>query len=167
MTFTEFYLLIRNHIEHNWKIYAGILAVMIPVIIVTRKWSLPFIFYTIETLIYLVIMHVVTHMFVILVVWFKVNTSMRALREDGTPAEVPDWATPLYDFWNLEGYIPQWIAYVEMAFAIAIILLVIWFRPPVLGPVKTKRAKKRQQMQNAIREELEKRKARYMEDILP
>jgi len=167
MTFTEFYNLIYGHFEDNWKIYAIVLAFMIPIIIVTRKWSLPVIFYTIETTIYLVLMHIIVHVFVIVVVWFKVNTSMRALREDGTPAEVPDWATPLYDFWNLEAYIPKWIAYVEIAFVIAIILLVIWFRPPVLGPVKSKRAKRRSKEQSAVREEMEKKKARYMDDIMP
>ncbi len=167
MTFTEFYNLLFGHFEDNWKIYAVVLVFLIPIVIVTRKWSLPFIFYTIETTIYLVFMHIIMHMFVALVVWFKVNTSMRALREDGTPAEVPDWATPLFDFWNLEAYIPKWVAYVEIAFAIIIILLVIWFRPPVLGPVRSKRAKKRLKQQSAIREEMEKKKARYMEDIMP
>ncbi len=167
MTFTEFYNLIYGHFEDNWKYYALALVFLIPIIIVTRKRSLPVIFYTIETAIYLVFMHIIVHMFVILVVWFKVNTSMRALREDGTPAEVPDWATPLYDFWNMQAYTPNWIAYVEITFAVIIILLVIWFRPPVLGPVKSKRAKKRLKEQSAVREEMEKRKARYMDDIMP
>ncbi len=167
MTFTEFYNLIYSHFEANWQIYAIVLVFMIPIIFFTRKWSLPLIFYTIETTIYLVIMHIVVHLFVILVVWFKVNTSMRALREDGNHVDAPDWATPLYDFWNLEAYIPQWIAYVEIAFAVIIILLVFWYRPPALGPVKSRRAKKRLKEHNAIREEMEKRKARYMDDIMP
>ncbi len=166
MTFTQFYTLIVEHFRDNWNIYAIIAIFMIPIIIITRKWSLPLIFYTIETLIYITIMHIVTHLFVILVVWFKVNTSMKMLREDGKPVDAPDWKTPLYDFWNYTAYSPNWIFYVEIVFAVIIILLVLRFRPPKLGPVRSKRAKKRMKEPSTTRKEMEQKKAKYIDDIM-
>jgi len=166
MTFVGFYTLILDHFKENLTVYAIIGVFMVPIIIFTRKWSLPLIFYTIETLIYITAMHIIVHLFVILVVWFKVNTSMKMLRENGIPADVPDWKTPLYDFWNSTAYSPHWIVYVEVAFVVIIALLVIRFRPPALGPVKSRRAKKQKKEQSTARKEFEEKKAKYIDDIM-
>ncbi|MCA1902631.1 MAG: hypothetical protein LDL53_10510 [Candidatus Hydrogenedens sp.] len=167
MTFAELYDIIYTHLLEHWQTYAIIAVFMVPIIFLTRKWSLPLIFYGIESCIYFVIMHIIVHYFVALVVWFKVNTDMKMLREEGKPPEVPDWGTPLIDFWNKNSYIPPWIAYVEIVFVILILLLVFKYRPPKLGPVKSKRAKIREEHKTLIRKEFEEKKAKYMDDIMP
>lgn len=167
MTFYELHNLIVLHVWEHKVAYAigGVVALI--VIILTRKWSLPFLFYAVETLIYLAIMHIVMHGFVVLTVWFYVNTQMRALRPDGTPAYVPDWQTPLVDFWNRGGYIPEWIFYVELVFAGVIIFLVWRYRPPKLGPVKRRRRTKVSEEYERMRKEIEEKKERYLKDVLP
>ncbi|HOV34164.1 MAG TPA: hypothetical protein PLX23_12465 [Candidatus Hydrogenedens sp.] len=91
---------------------------------------------------------------------------MKMLREDGKPVDAPDWKTPLYDFWNYTAYSPNWIFYVEIVFAVIIILLVLRFRPPKLGPVRSKRAKKRMKEPSTTRKEMEQKKAKYIDDIM-
>ncbi len=167
MSIYELYNLIVLHIWEYRIAYAVGSVLSLVVIIVTRKWSLPFLFYTVETLIYLTIMHIVVHGFVVLVVWFYVNTQMRALRPDGTPAYVPDWQTPLVDFWNRSGYIPEWIFYVELVLGGVIIFLVWRYRPPKVGPVKRKRRSKVSEDYERIRREEEEKKKRYLRDVLP
>lgn len=167
MTLYELYDLIYSHVEENIVAYSIGVVILVPVLYLTRKWSLPFLFYAIESLIYITIMHIVMHGFVKLVVWFYVNTQMRALRPDGTPAYVPDWQTPLVDFWNRGDYIPEWLFYLELSFSLIIILLVWRYRPPKLGPVKRRKRKKvSEEYEKILREEEAKRK-RYLEDILP
>jgi len=167
MTLYELYDLIYSYIAEDIITYsiAGVLLIIL--IYITRKWSLPFLFYAIETLIYLIIMHVVMHGLVILAVWFYVNTQMRALRPDGTPAYVPDWQTPLVDFWNRSGYIPDWLFKLEFFLAVLIIFLVWRYRPPKLGPVKRRRKFKVSEEYELMKKELEEKKKRYLKDILP
>ncbi|MCX8064746.1 MAG: hypothetical protein N3G21_06190 [Candidatus Hydrogenedentes bacterium] len=166
MSLNELYVLIYEHIERNSVAYGVGVVLLIPFLYLTRKWSLPFLFYAIESLIYITFMHIFMFGFVKLVVWFYVNTQMRALRPDGTPAYVPDWQTPLVDFWNRNGYIPEWLFYLEIVFALVIILLVWRYRPPKLGPVKRRRRRVSEEYEGLAKEEQEKRK-KYLEDILP
>jgi len=54
---------------------------------------------------------------------------MRALRPDGMPVDAVSWATPWIYFWEEKMYSPSWLVYVEYAFMVAIVLVVLKFRP--------------------------------------
>ncbi len=114
----------------DYALYYGIsLVVLVPLLYATRKYSLPIIFYTLETVIYLGLMHIAVWLLVTVTRWFAENSSMRALREDGRPLDAPEWGTPLLEFWRREAYDPQWLVYVEIVAILLIILLVWKFRP--------------------------------------
>lgn len=102
---------------------------LIPVIYVTRKYSVPLILYIVEFTIYAVAMHVVTWCVVTLTRWFKEQSSMRALRDDGRPEDAPEWGTPLIEFWKREEYDPNWVWIVEVILLVIILGLMWRYRP--------------------------------------
>ena len=119
---------IIEHFQTNAMIYILAAVVLIPTIFFTRKYSLPIIQYTLEIIIYSAGMHLVVGAVVRLFAWFKDQSSMkRAFDIQGETA--PDWTTPLVQFWNTEGYSPEWVLYVEIVFAILIIIGVWRYRP--------------------------------------
>ncbi len=120
---------IIEHLQDNHKTYIALLVCSLPLIYLTKKYSLPTILYTIETAIYLSLMHLSVWLIVSLTRWFKEESTMRALREDGTLELGPDWGTPLLEFWHTDAYTPFWLMYAEIIFAIAIIVLVWRYRP--------------------------------------
>ncbi len=131
---------IVEHFRTNYSIYIAVIICLLPVIFFTRKYSLPAIFYTIEILIYLALMHVTMYTMVIIAKWFKEQSSMKALHD---PERAPDWQTPLIAFWQKDEYNPVGVYYTEMAFVLVVFYLVYRFRPP-----KFKRKPKRQAAQD-------------------
>lgn len=129
-----------EHFKTNYSIYIAVIICLLPVIFFTRKYSLPLILYTIETLLYLCIMHVTMWTLVVIAKWFKEQSSMKALHD---PDRAPDWQTPLVAFWQKEEYNPVWVYYAEIAFVFIVIFMVYRFRPP-----KVKRIPKRQSAQD-------------------
>lgn len=118
-----------GHVVEHKTYYIGGLAVGLPFLYFTRKVTIPLILYLLEMSIYLSIIHGIVHLVVRLTAWFKVNSSMKALRPDGTPAEDVDWATPLVEFWDRDLYTPNWIFYMEACFAVIVVILVLRYRP--------------------------------------
>lgn len=112
---------------------------LIPVIFVTRKYSVPFILYIVEFCIYATAMHIFFWLLVGMTRWFKEQSSMQALREDGKPLDTPEWGTPLLEFWKREEYDPNWVWMVEAAFLVVILFIMWRFRP-----MKIQRKAKRQ-----------------------
>ena len=102
---------------------------LIPLLFFTRKWSLPLILFTVETVIYLCIVHIVMHYVVAMAAWFKEQSSMKALQEDGKPSDAPTWGTPLTEFWDKVQYDPEFLIWVELGLAIVIVCMVIRYRP--------------------------------------
>ena len=128
-TFSELWFLMSDHVEANMKAYIIGCVLAVPFIYFTRKWTVPLIFYTIEICIYMVIMHVVVFVAVNLTAGFKNSSSMKMLRPDGVPVDAVYWTTPLVKFWEKQIYNPEWLVYVEYAFAFILIVLVLKFRP--------------------------------------
>lgn len=127
------------HLQDNMVGY-GIGAVCLaPIIYVTRKYSVPFLLYIVEFLIYSAALHLVSWVLVVVTKWFKESSSMRALREDGRPEDAPEWATPLLEFWKTEEYNPNWIWKAELA-ALVIVLVLMWRYRPMKIQRKPKRA---------------------------
>jgi len=120
---------VLEHLQEHYLVYVAVLVVALPLVYFTRKWSVPVILYTIEICIYMVIMHTAVFLLVMVTRWFKQESSMKALRPDGTPEDAPTWGTPYFEFWRRELYDPAWIVYVELAFILVIVLLVWRYRP--------------------------------------
>ena len=127
-----------GHMEENIAYYL-IGALFLGVFIFfTRRWTVPFILYTLEYSAYLVAMHVVVHYVTAVTGWFRNSSSMKALRPDGMPVDAVEWSTPFSEFWDKANYDPEWIFYVECGFAVVIFLLMLWLRP-----MKTQKPKSR------------------------
>ena len=118
-----------EHLAEHKIWYIGGAAAGIPFFYFTRKVTVPLIFYLLEISVYLSLMHGAVHLLVRLTAWFKVTSSMKALRPDGTPSEQVDWMTPLFTFWERELYEPNWILYMEACFAAIVLMLVFRYRP--------------------------------------
>lgn len=123
------YTPIVEHFQEFYLYYIGGAIVLAPLIFFTRKYSVPLIFFTVEIIIYSVLMHIFMHYLVAITRWFKEKSSMKALRADGRPVDAPEWGTPLIQFWEKELYNPEWIIYAEGVFLVAIIFLVFRYRP--------------------------------------
>ena len=127
--FAQLCFLMEEHVQIYFKFYLLGIAVAVPLIYFTRKWTVPLLLYTVEICIYFCIMHVLVHAFVGITAWFKTNSSIRALRKDGMPIDAVFWSTPFVKFWDTTLYDPQWLLYVEYVFMAVIILLVLKYRP--------------------------------------
>ena len=117
------------HVQENAVLYGVGVAFALPLVYLTRKYSVPAILYTVEYTIYACIMHLVVWMLVGATRWFKESSSMRALREDGKPIDTPEWGTPLLNFWDTDAYDPVVIWKVEVACLVVILLLMWRYRP--------------------------------------
>ena len=118
-----------EHLREYAFLYAiGVIGVL-PLLFLARKWSVPFILYTVELTIYLGLMHVGMYVLVGVTRWFKESSSMRALQEDGRPVGVPEWGTPLLEFWDKAQYDPEWIIWAEVVFGVITLLLMWRYRP--------------------------------------
>jgi hypothetical protein len=134
------------HLTDYWVAYAAGFVCLLPLLYVTRSYSVPIIFYTVEMLIYMGIMHVVMWVIVVTARWFKEQSSMKAL---GDPERAPEWQTPLLEFWQRAEYNPPFVFWVEVVLVGVIIVGVYRLRPP-----KVKRKPKRraaQERQQAVR----------------
>ena len=118
-----------THFQTHTKEYIVIGVCMIPIIAVTRKYSVPAILYTIEYAIYLLMMHTVVYCVLNVARWFKTQSSMKALRADGTPADAPDWTIPYVEFWKTHEYKPEWVWKMEIVVAILIFAAMVRYRP--------------------------------------
>ncbi|NJL73120.1 MAG: hypothetical protein HC888_17025 [Candidatus Competibacteraceae bacterium] len=121
---------IVEHFRTNYSIYIAVIICLLPVVFFTRKYSLPAIFYTIEILIYLALMHVTMYTLVIIARWFKEQSSMKALHD---PERAPDWQTPLIAFWQKDEYNPVGVYYAELVFVVVVFLLGLPVPPRVTG----------------------------------
>lgn len=114
----------------TWAVaYACGAVVLLPILYFTRRYSVPAILFTVETVIYFIVGHTIVWCIVTMATWFKNNSTMRALEKDGTVRDVADWSTPYLEFWNKELYNPEWVIYLEGVMALLIIAAVIKYRP--------------------------------------
>lgn len=118
-----------THLREYQSAYIAGAVCLLPIIFLTRRYSVPLILYTVEIAIYLSLMHLGIWLLVNLTRWFKEQSSMRALQSDGRPVDAPDWQTPLLTFWDRELYQPGWLVWVELVGVAIIVVLVIRYRP--------------------------------------
>ncbi|GEM_PF-559623 len=155
---------IQDHIQENQVLYGIGGVVLLVLIVLLRKWSVPLILYAIEYSIYLLVMHTVVHALTRLTAWFRNSSSMRALRPDGMPVDAVEWTTPYFVPWKLDRYDPGWIVYVELAFAVIILALMAWFRPMKTQKVKPRYGIDGRKLDGKGQEELAQLAARFGRD---
>ena len=132
---------ILAHFRENARAYIILTICILPLIFVTRKYSLPFILYILEYSIYMIAVHTFIYALLNTARWFKENSSMRALREDGVPIDAPNWKMPYFEFWNTEFYTPQWVWKAEVVVALLLVGIMWRYRPM---KVQVKRARRYQ-----------------------
>jgi len=103
-------------------------GVALPILILTRKWSVQLLQFLLEVIVYSGIMHLLVAGVVRLIVWFKGASTGKA-GAYGTREPPPAWTTPLVDFWSYELYNPRWILYLEIAFVLLFVFIVWRYRP--------------------------------------
>lgn len=130
---------IITHLRENAQAYIVLTVCILPLIFVTRKYSVPLILYVVEYCLYLLVVHTIIFVILTAARWFKENSSMKALRADGVPADAPTWKMPYFDFWNTAVYDPQWIWKAEIVVAI-IVLIAMWRLRPM--KVQSKRVRR-------------------------
>jgi hypothetical protein len=117
-----------EHLRHYAAAYIIVAVCLLPILYLTRRWSVPAILYTIEIAIYMGLMHLAVWMLVGFTAWFKDQSSMK--RAFDTKSFVkPDWGTPLLQFWDRAAYKPAWLVYVELVFVVLILYAVWRYRP--------------------------------------
>lgn len=116
-----------EHLQTNYVAYIVLAICTLPLIYLTRKYSVPVILYTLEILVYCTIVHAVVHVVVLLTVWFKDQSSFRALDSKGV--EEISWTTPLLEPWARELYDPAGLFIFEIIVFVLIFAAVIRYRP--------------------------------------
>jgi hypothetical protein len=140
---------LTQHLQEHWRAYLFAAIIIIPLLIVFRRWAIPALQYGVELAIYLAVMHVLVGGVVVLAAWFKDQSTMKRARDLAEQNYNPGWTTPFVKFWDYGAYNPQWILYLQVILAIGIIFLMWKYRPMQLQKRKKKPAppKKRPGMQ--------------------
>lgn len=119
---------VLEHLQEHYLIYLLVAVALLPILFVTRRYSVPLILYAVEYVIYLGIMHVLVGTIARVAAWFKEQSSMdQAFDRPSDPA--PEWSTPYLEFWDAEAYNPTWLLYFEIALAVLIFVMMWRVRP--------------------------------------
>ena len=126
---------VQEHLREHYKLYVGVILVLLPPVIFFRRYSIPAILYAIEFAVYCVLMHGLLGGVIRLASWFKAESAMKRAF-DSVADSNPRWTTPFVRFYDRTLYNPAWVFYLEIA-AMAAILVLMWkYRP--LRPQKKK-----------------------------
>ena len=117
------------HLQHNGIAYFVGAMVVIPLIVVFRKYSLPFLFHVGEYLVYCALAHVMISGLTRAFSWFRGETSFKNYAGELEADFVP-FTTPLnLNFWQRELYSPEWLFWFECGVAALLLYVVIFLRP--------------------------------------
>jgi len=128
---------LTEHFQSFWKYYAVAGVLLLALIIYFRRWALPLLQYTVEYCIYLGLLHVGLGTIVRVASWFKDQSTMKRARGLVGQSYNPGWETPWLRFWDRELYSPEWLLYMEIIFALVVLLLMVRIRG--IGVQRTKR----------------------------
>lgn len=117
---------ILPYLKEYWLVIVIGVPLLIAIIVLTRRYSVPLIVFLIEFVVYSTVMHAVVHVGVRIFSWFKNTSSMKMVRD---PDDYVDWQTPLLRFWDMDVYNPGWIIGLEAVFIIIILALMYRFQP--------------------------------------
>jgi len=114
------------HLQHLWPYYALGVVVAVPLLWLTRTYSLPFLQFVLEFVVYSGIVHIVLHGIIRLAAWFRYESQMKFLEKDKVRT---GWMTPIIEVWNRDAYNPRWVFYFELVLAAVILFLMVRYRP--------------------------------------
>jgi hypothetical protein len=129
--------LVLAHLKDHAVIYIIAAGVGLPILIIFKRHTTPIVFFLVEFSVYVTVMHGLMHTFVKFCAWFSDQASSKRAYAAVGEHFTPNWETPLTQFWTRELYKPYWLAYVELGFVAAILLLMYKYRP--LRPQKAKK----------------------------
>jgi len=119
----------------NDPLFVGVIAaaIFLPIILITRKYSLPAILYVVEYTAYCVVAHLTVGGLTRTFSWFKSQTTFEALDDTGMEDRL-GYTTPFnLDFWQKELYNPEWLFWLELGIAVALLYVVVMMRPLKFG----------------------------------
>ena len=124
--YAELFAPILPHLKEYAILYIVGVPVLIGIIALTRRYSVPAIVFALEIVVFSGVMHCMVHLMVQIFSWFKNNSAMQMVRD---PERDVHWTTPLFRFWERETYEPGWVIWLEVALFCVILFLVYRFRP--------------------------------------
>jgi hypothetical protein len=120
---------ITLHLQENGIAYFLVAVVIIPLAVVFRRYTLPFLYHTAEYAIYCAVAHTVIGGLTRAFSWFRAETAFKSYSGQLSPDFVP-MTTPLnMNFWQRSLYSPQWLFWFEIAVALLLVYVVIFIRP--------------------------------------
>lgn len=121
--------LVFQHVQEHLRLYLLVTALVVPLLYLFRKQTLPVLYHAAEYFIYCIVFHLLVGAMLRVGTWYRLETSFR--NQDGsTAANYEPFTTPLnLHFWEKELYNPQWFFYLEAAVAVGFLYLVIVVRP--------------------------------------
>jgi hypothetical protein len=111
-----------EHVKDHAMLYGVGSVSFIVVTVLTKRFSVPILTFLLEGSICYTIFHGVFHLLVRLTAWFKVESNL--------DIHSLSWKTPLAKPWEQAAYDPAALFYVEVAFLIAI-FVVLWRVRPI------------------------------------
>ena len=119
---------ILQHFQEFYRYYILAVVILAPPTIIFRRYTFPAIQYAVEFVIYLGLMHVGVGTVVRVAGWFKDQSTMKRARGLANASYDPGWTTPYVEFWRRELYTPKGLIYLEIVFAIIILVLMVRIR---------------------------------------
>jgi hypothetical protein len=130
------------HVQENLTGYLIMVGCALPIIIIFRKQTFPFIGLCFESALYFAIVHVVLSGIVRFFGWFRAASEMEALKPDGTSQVGQNLTTPIMEpWWDKTLYHPEGLIYLELAFIVLIIIGTFKYRPLDVGGKNTYQGK--------------------------
>jgi hypothetical protein len=120
---------ITLHLQVNGVAYFVGAMVVIPLLVVFRKYTLPFLYHTVEYVAYVTIAHVFIGGLVRTFSWFRGETSFKNYNGD-LSADFKPFTTPMTgEVWNRSLYTPLWVFWFEVVVAVILLYVVVFVRP--------------------------------------
>ncbi len=129
------------HVQENLTGYLIVVGCALPIIIIFRKQTFPFIGLCFESALYYAIVHVILTCIVRFFGWFKKESTFEALG-DGNPNLGRSFTTPVLEpWWDKTLYHPEGLIYLELAFIVLVIIVTFKYRPLDVGGKNTYQGK--------------------------
>ncbi len=129
------------HLQENGVAYFLGALVGIPLLVVFRKYTVPFFLHTVEYLLYCACAHVLIGGLTRAFSWFRAETAFKSYSGEVSADFVP-FSTPIaMNFWQRELYSPEWLFWFECCIGVLLLYVVIFIRPVKFKqkPYKSKR----------------------------
>ncbi len=119
---------VMAHLHEHYAYYLVAAIILLPPLIIFRRWTVPGIQYTVEYVIYLALAHGALWVIVRVAAWFKDQSTMKRARGLDSESYNPGWETPWLEFWNKDLYTPHWLMYFEIAVAVILFGFMLKYR---------------------------------------